>query len=164
MMTALATVLNVDSQRVTVGCQQETSCGHCSSRDNCGTGIVSKALPGKEHQWQLLTEAKLQVGDLVEIGLPEKNVLQSALVVYMVPLLFLILGAGISEWVLSTLFSSNEAVTIAVSVLFTGIGIAVAKLLAKVIETKTADKLRLIRVLGMPLSANMATNASSEDS
>lgn len=160
MMTALATVLRVDSQRVTVGCQQETSCGHCSSRNNCGTGIVSKALPGKEHQWQLTTDTKLHVGELVEIGLPEKNVLQSALVVYMVPLLFLILGAGMSE----ALFSGNEAITIAVSVLFTAIGIAMAKLLAKAIETKTADKLRLIRVLGMPLSANMATNAASEDS
>ncbi|MCG7499065.1 SoxR reducing system RseC family protein [Vibrio sp. Of7-15] len=160
MMTALATVLRVDSQRVTVGCQQETSCGHCSSRSSCGTGIVSKALPGKEHQWQLTTDTKLHVGELVEIGLPEKSVLQSALVVYMVPLLFLILGAGISE----ALFSGNELITIATSVLFTGLGITIAKLLAKAIETKTADKLRLIRVLGMPLSANMATNAASEDS
>ena len=43
-MTALATVIDIQDGIVVVGCQQKTSCNHCSSKDSCGTGIVSNSL------------------------------------------------------------------------------------------------------------------------
>ena len=90
MMTALATVLDVQDDIVVVGCQQKTSCNHCASQDSCGTGIVSKVLPGKVHHWAFHTDKKLTIGQMVEIGLPEKNLLQSAAIVYLVPLFYLV--------------------------------------------------------------------------
>ncbi len=159
-MTALATVLEVQEDIVVVGCQQKTSCNHCSSKDSCGTGIVSKALPGKVHHWAFHTEKKLSVGQLVEIGLPEKNLLQSAAIVYLTPLLFLLFGALLSEWFLSPMIGLGELTTIVVSVLFALGGYLLAKKLSHHIEQKTEQQVSLLRVLGEPVSDTNLGNAA----
>ncbi|MCE7576591.1 SoxR reducing system RseC family protein [Aliivibrio fischeri] len=160
MMTALATVLEVQEDIVVVGCQQKTSCNHCSSKNSCGTGIVSKALPGKVHHWAFHTEKKLSVGQLVEIGLPEKNLLQSAAIVYLTPLLFLLFGALLSEWFLSPMIGLGELTTIVVSVLFALGGYQLAKRLSHHIEQKTEQQVSLLRVLGEPVSDTNLGNAA----
>ncbi len=164
MMSALATVLRVDNDKVTVGCKQQTSCGNCASQQSCGTGIVSKVLPGKEHQWTFTTKQPLHVGQLVEVGLPEKNLLQSAIIVYIIPLLFLLLGAIFAQMILEPYLHFGEPFVIAVAIVFTGGGFKLAKFVATKIEAGTESELRLIRVLGAPLSSNMTINAGSEDS
>lgn len=76
MMTALATVTSIEQsngvQQVQVSCEQKTSCKSCKSQKSCGTGMVSKALGSKVHHWQIKTDTRLQEGQVVEIGLPEK--------------------------------------------------------------------------------------------
>lgn len=82
MMTALATVTKVvpaqQGFQVTLSCEQQTSCSSCQSSKSCGTGIVSKAFGNKTLFWRLQTTQALEAGEVVEIGLPEKSVLQSA--------------------------------------------------------------------------------------
>ncbi|MGF1763115.1 SoxR reducing system RseC family protein [Aliivibrio kagoshimensis] len=164
MMSALATVIDIENDRVTVGCKQQTSCGNCASKQSCGTGIVSGVIPGKEHQWTFTTQQSLTIGQLVEIGLPEKNLLQSAIIVYIIPLLFLLLGALFAQTILEPILRLGEPFVIAVAIVFTGVGFKLAKCIATRNEAGTEGELRLLRVLGAPLSDNMTTNAASEDS
>lgn len=160
MMTALATVLDVQDDIVVVGCQQKTSCNHCTSPDSCGTGIVSKVLPGKVHHWAFHTDKKLTIGQMVEIGLPEKNLLQSAAIVYLVPLFFLLFGALISEWLISPLIGIGEVTTIVIAGLSSWGGYFIAKTLSHRIEQKTEQQVSLIRVLGESISDTISVNAA----
>lgn len=60
-------------------------------------GIVSKAFGNKTLFWRLQTTQALEAGEVVEIGLPEKSVLQSAALVYLLPLFFMMLGAWLGD-------------------------------------------------------------------
>lgn len=156
MMTALATVSSVKPVAagfdVELNCEQQTSCSSCASRKGCGTGIVSKAIGNKALRWHLVTEKVVKAGQVVEIGLPEKSVLQSAAVVYLVPLFALIVGAFVAQWWLAPLLSLGEGVVILTSALFTVIGILIAKRLSAKLEQQSSQQVILLRVLGEPIS------------
>ncbi|OAN12581.1 transcriptional regulator [Photobacterium jeanii] len=164
MMRSLATVVAVEPQAITVSCQQETSCGHCASRDSCGTGIVSKAVPGRAHTMTITTTEKVAVGDVVEIGLAEKSMLSSALLVYLLPLLFLIVGTVAGQWWFIDLAQGSELGVIASAVSCAAIGLAVARFIARRIEGQSAYTPSLIRVLGAKISTGAVINAASKDS
>ncbi|ELR65360.1 Sigma factor RpoE regulatory protein RseC [Photobacterium marinum] len=164
MMRSLATVVAVEPGAITVSCQQQTSCGHCASRDSCGTGIVSKAVPGRSHLVKIPTREKVSEGQLVEIGLPEKSMLHSALLVYMLPLLFLILGAAFGQWFFVDLAGSGELGVILVAAVSAAVGMLLARHLAKRVEGLSAYKPDLIRVLGNPVHEDRVINAASKDS
>lgn len=156
MMTALATVSDVKASasgyEVELSCEQQTSCNSCSSQKSCGTGIVSKAVGAKSLHWHLVTPKVVKKGQVVEIGLPEKNLLQSAAVVYLVPLFALILGAGFAQWALVPWLDGGEGIVILCSALFVTIGIYFAKALAAKLEALSSQQVTLLRILGEPIS------------
>ncbi|MBY8035895.1 SoxR reducing system RseC family protein [Vibrio fluvialis] len=156
MMTALATVTAVASQKhgyhVELSCEQQTSCNSCASSKSCGTGIVSKAIGNKSLFWQLDTDKKVEQGQVVEIGFPEKSLLQSAALVYLVPLLMMILGAWLADAWLAPLLGMGEGVIILTSLLFIGLGIAMAKRGSTQLEKRSAQEVVLLRVLGQPIA------------
>ncbi|PSV26539.1 MULTISPECIES: SoxR reducing system RseC family protein [unclassified Photobacterium] len=164
MMRTLATVTAVEKGMVTVSCQQQTSCGHCASRDSCGTGIVTKAMPGRVHDVKIATQSPLSIGQVVEIGLSERSMLSSALLIYMLPLLFLLLGSALGQWVFVDLAHSNELGVISSAVIATTLGLLIARHYAKRLEGNSAYKPTLIRVLGAPISSDKLINAASKDS
>ncbi|MDN3615169.1 SoxR reducing system RseC family protein [Vibrio gallaecicus] len=155
MMTALATVSSVETKGsqflVHLSCEQQTSCSGCSSQKSCGTGIVTKAVGNKSLFWQLTTKSLVKAGQVVEIGFPEKSLLQSAALVYLVPLFMMMLGAAIGQLVLQPLFTGGEGIVILMAAIFTIIGIQIAKHFAKPIEDKSQQQVVLVRVLGEPL-------------
>ncbi|OAJ92242.1 SoxR reducing system RseC family protein [Vibrio bivalvicida] len=156
MMTALATVSAVKPVStgfdVELSCEQQTSCSSCSSQKSCGTGIVSKAVGNKSLHWHLVTQKSVKTGQVVEIGLPEKSLLQSAAVVYLVPLFALILGAFVAQWWLAPLFSVGEGLVIFTSAAATVGGIFLAKRLSAKLEQQSSQQVILLRVLGEPIS------------
>jgi sigma-E factor negative regulatory protein RseC len=152
MMTALATVADVHPSQhgyeVKLSCEQQTSCSHCASSSSCGTGVVSKAVGNKKLIWYLDTPQKLEPGQMVEIGLPEKSVLQSALVVYLFPLLMLIIGTFTGEYLVSPFFHHSELSVILTSVCFIISGVFLSRLMSKRLENRTRNEVTLLRVLG----------------
>lgn len=156
MMTALATVMAVQNNgngfHVELSCEQKTSCSSCSSSKSCGTGIVSKAIGSKALRWQLDTEKTVAQGQVVEIGFPEKSLLQSAALVYLVPLFMMILGAWLADGWLAPAFGMGEGVIIATSLIFILLGIRLAKIWSRQLEKRTEQEVVLLRVLGEPIA------------
>jgi sigma-E factor negative regulatory protein RseC len=152
MMTALATVACVQGTpgdyQIELSCQQQTSCSHCASSSSCGTGVVSKAMGNKALTWQLHTSQKIKAGQVVEIGFPEKSLLQSAALVYLFPLLMMICGALLGQLWFAPLFGGGEGWIITCTAIFTGGGMWIAKLLARKMEKRSQEEVVLIRVLG----------------
>lgn len=151
MITALATVQHVDvideEYNVAISCEQQTSCRHCSSQQTCGTGIISKAVGNKTHQWQLKTNVEVSVGQTVEVGLPEKQLIQFASIVYIVPLVLLFIGALVGQW-LATPIGGGEGTVIITSILFMFMGVWLARTLAKKLQSQSEQSVTLIRVMG----------------
>ncbi|MDX1268571.1 MAG: SoxR reducing system RseC family protein [Oceanisphaera sp.] len=97
MIEEVATVLAVHADGVEVVCFSKSACGQCKQNSNCGTGLVSKALPGRDHRFVIATDLPLAVDQQVRIGIPEQSLITSALLVYLLPLLLLLAGAGLAS-------------------------------------------------------------------
>lgn len=152
MMTALATVVSAhktdSGYSIELSCDQQTSCSHCASQKSCGTGIISKAVGNKSHLWVVHSEHEIKAGKMVEIGLPEKRLIQFASIVYILPLIMLIIGAVIGDQLLAPLLNGGEGGTILLSMLFMGAGVIAAKYLATRLKGETEQSVKLLRVLG----------------
>lgn len=89
---------------------------------------------------------------MVEIGISEQNVLRSALIVYVVPLMALILGAMIGQLLLVPLLGLGEGIVIAASAIGAGLGLLTAKKLARATEQQSAQQVILLRTFGAPIA------------
>ncbi|ART80092.1 SoxR reducing system RseC family protein [Oceanisphaera avium] len=93
MIEEIATVSAVYDGKVEVVCFSKSACGQCKQSSHCGTGIVSKALPGRDHRFLIATDLSLTVNQQVRIGIPEHSLISSAFLVYLLPLLLVMAGA-----------------------------------------------------------------------
>ena len=89
---------------------------------------------------------------MVEIGFPEKSLLQSAALVYLVPLLMMILGAWLADSWLAPMLGMGEGIIILTSLVFIGLGIRLAKTWSGSLEKRTEQEVVLLRVLGEPIA------------
>ncbi|RKF18603.1 transcriptional regulator [Alginatibacterium sediminis] len=92
-----ASIVAVDGENVTVECITQSACAQCSQQDNCGNGSIAKAFPKRSTQIVIQQSGQYQTGQQVELLLPAKALLQSAALVYFVPLLALVVGAFAGE-------------------------------------------------------------------
>ncbi|WP_371373005.1 SoxR reducing system RseC family protein [Thalassotalea aquiviva] len=100
MIEETATVIAINNRRVTVKSQIKSTCHSCEQQNDCGSGQVAKAISHKALISDLETDIPLTIGDEVVIGIPEGNILTSAVQVYLWPLLGLIIGASLGQLVL----------------------------------------------------------------
>lgn len=103
MIIEIAVVKSVTGDQVSVQCESQSACNHCHASDNCGTGTVAKAFPHRTHRFTVTKTADVVAGDKIEIGLREKNLVTSAMLVYLLPLASILLSLGLGQY-LSQLF------------------------------------------------------------
>lgn len=99
MIESVATVVAVGETWVQVECRRKSACGHCHQQASCGVGSLAKSMPGRPQLLELARVGEVSVGQQVRIGIPEKSLLKSALLVYMLPLFCLLVGALVGKWV-----------------------------------------------------------------
>ncbi len=127
MIESIATVVAVGEDWAQVECRRKSACGHCHQQDQCGVGAVSKAMPDRPQLLEVILTAPVAVGQQIRIGIPERNLLGSALLVYMVPLLCLLAGALVGK-ILATPFQlGEEPAEVAGALLGGGLGFLIAR-------------------------------------
>ena len=104
MLRESAVVISYENGIAKVKCQSQSACGQFVAKNSCGTSSLSE-LNGKrgEHIFNVETLMPLREGQIVEIGLEEKSMLLSALLMYVVPLLTLLIVTMLSDYI-----SDNE--------------------------------------------------------
>ncbi|GAD78567.1 hypothetical protein VEZ01S_04_00140 [Vibrio ezurae NBRC 102218] len=137
--------------KVDLTCEQQTSCSGCASKSSCATGQVSKAIGNKEHAWSVMTSIPVSKGDIVEIGLPEKALLSAAALVYLVPLLFLFIGALVGSEISTTFLDGHEWLSIVLGVAFACLSGVVVKGKLQRNNHQAEQQVTLIRTLGQTL-------------
>lgn len=102
MIKEWATVVSWQNGQALLKCDVKTSCNGCASRAGCGTRVLNKLGPQTEHLLTVQSEKPLMVGQKVELGIAEKSLLGSALLVYMSPLAGLFVMGGLFQWFFAT--------------------------------------------------------------
>ncbi|QDJ13429.1 hypothetical protein CEP45_05980 [Mergibacter septicus] len=109
MMIENATVIDYQNGIATVKCQSKTSCGHCQAKANCGASVLSELgqLTGKveEHHFTITSSIPLTPGQKILVGLDEKALIHSVLLVYILPLITLLTTA-----IITSFFTTNESI------------------------------------------------------
>lgn len=133
MMSENGRIIAVEDQAVWVETIRQSTCQSCSAQKACGHGLLSKMQSGHQVHVRVLPGVypleDFSVGDQVSISVPERVVLQGALLVYLLPLLTLLLGAGLAESVLTGL--PNDLAAFMGAALGFSLGIALVKLCSR---------------------------------
>lgn len=127
MIEELATVIAIDNENITVESTVKSSCSGCKQVDSCGSGQIAKAFPQKKLITSINSHLPVKLGDNVVIGLSEKILLKSAWQVYIWPLIGLIIGAFLGQWLIEQALFSHEIIAILISVVGGGIGFNCAR-------------------------------------
>ncbi|MFB0953282.1 MAG: SoxR reducing system RseC family protein, partial [Aeromonadaceae bacterium] len=83
MIESIATVVAVGDTWAQVECRRKSACGHCHQQQSCGVGALAKAMPGRPQLLEIALTTPVLVGQQVRIGIPERSLLTSALLVYL---------------------------------------------------------------------------------
>lgn len=131
MMREWATVIAWNNGIATLRCNQKSGCSGCQARMTCGARIMNEVKPNDALEFKLPVEQYLEIGQKVELGISEANLLYSALLIYLVPLLGLFIGTGLCHWLI------GNDVAVMIGALLGGIiGYFIAKVYARKLETK----------------------------
>ncbi|WP_374288198.1 SoxR reducing system RseC family protein [Pseudomonas fluvialis] len=91
-------VVALEQGAVWVQTLRKSTCSSCSAKATCGQGVLDSLGLGRERgHVRALCRLPVQVGDQVMIGVREEQLLQSAVLVYLLPLLGLFAGALLAD-------------------------------------------------------------------
>lgn len=102
MIKQAAVITRTEHDIAYVKTVRESTCGQCGVQKGCGTSVFSKVLGNKFSELTVLNPIQAETGDMVILGMRESVLINSALLMYMFPLLMMFGGAItvtlISQW------------------------------------------------------------------
>jgi len=98
MLEAEGVIVKIGQEGVFVETSRVSACGSCSSKEGCGTSTLSQLLGSKTSSFKVLNPIGAALGERVVIGMEEAALLKSSLLVYLLPLAFLLAGAIFGGW------------------------------------------------------------------
>ena len=97
MIEAIATVVAIKSGIARVQYSRATACGHCQHQSSCGISSDTDDKNQQDHTIDIECPFSVEVGQQVRIGIPERGLLKTAMLAYLLPLFSLIAGAAIGQ-------------------------------------------------------------------
>lgn len=79
-------VVAVDGYQARVRIERQSTCGSCSARSGCGSGVLSEVLGRKAVEISIAHPGTLQPGDGVTLGIRDHALVAGAFMMYLVPL------------------------------------------------------------------------------
>ena len=98
MIEENALLVSVHGDLAEVEIQRSAACGECSAKNGCGSTVFSSLFGKRRTRIQVLNRIQARPGEKVVIGLHEAPFLRAAFALYAAPLLAMIGGAIVGEW------------------------------------------------------------------
>ncbi|WP_018873830.1 SoxR reducing system RseC family protein [Thioalkalivibrio sp. ALJ16] len=92
------TVLAVAGHEARVRIERQSTCGSCSARTGCGSGVLSEVLGRKAVEVTIGHPGNLQPGDTVTLGVRDQALVSGALAMYLLPLAGLVVAPALLMW------------------------------------------------------------------
>lgn len=108
MMREEVRVVAVTGDYAEVVGYRQSGCSGCHAKSSC-TMLAGTAAAGQETRVLALNTVGAQVGDRVTLEISERQFLRASFLVYILPLVFLFLAAGVVKTILSPLVSEELA-------------------------------------------------------
>lgn len=99
MIRETAIVTRLEGSQAVIDIQRQSVCGHCELNNGCGTGAIGRLLGHRSKSLKITNDKGLKPGDQVILGMQERAYLNASLVIYGLPLMGLISGGLLSQWV-----------------------------------------------------------------
>jgi len=107
MIEETATVIEVNDQRLLLETQRQSACQSCSVKSGCGTSTLAKVVGNRSSQFAVEKTLDVKVGDEVIIAIDENALVQGSLLIYFLPLIFMLITGLVAEYLFV-----NELITI----------------------------------------------------
>ncbi|CAG9295918.1 SoxR reducing system RseC family protein [Celerinatantimonas diazotrophica] len=127
MVTETALVVDVEKDYAWVECVSRSACGQCHAADSCGNSAVAKAFAPKTHRFKVRLKHPVIPGQRIEIGLPAQSLVRSAMLVYLLPLVTMVIGVILA----AVFFGSSNNIVLVGCIIGVLIGFLLARLGAK---------------------------------
>lgn len=146
MIKELGRVIKAEDQFIWVETSVKSSCSTCAAKSNCGTSAIAEAVAGKTVVNKVKNTENAKLDDQVEIGIPEETLLTGAFYLYLLPLVFAISGALVSQFWLSKFIVVSEGIVILATLVAGGLGFSVARyLIAR--QDQSLLEVKLLRIV-----------------
>jgi sigma-E factor negative regulatory protein RseC len=100
MIETEAQVIRIDGLHAWVKIKPHTPCGQCDPKTGCKSVAVSRMFSQTQEGFRVQNPLSSKAGDLVTVAVEEQQLLKTAAWAYGVPLLLLIVGAALGQWLL----------------------------------------------------------------
>ena len=115
-----------------VECISRSACSSCNNSSSCGVGTVAKAFSDKTHQFEVAYEKGMKIDDFLELQIDSRDLIKSATLAYLIPLLFFIAGAVITK----QFYFSGEGALILTSLAYATVGFLFSRVLSQTLFSK----------------------------
>lgn len=121
MIEQVAQVHALDQDSIWLDTVRLSTCNSCSMKTGCGQRLMNQATNCKRSRIQLAnpTHLKLQVGDEVVLGVPQKAFIKASLLTFAMPLMMMLLAAIGAE-----LLGAAEPLVVIFAIVGLGLGLA----------------------------------------
>jgi sigma-E factor negative regulatory protein RseC len=129
-----------------------STCQTCSAKSNCGTSSIASAMSSKTVINKVQNHLQAEIGDRVEIGVPEDSLVKGAFLVYILPLILALTFASLSQlWLIEFIDVAEWGVMLG-ALLGGYLGFRLAKLrLSQVSDTSLEPQLLRILAKNIPV-------------
>lgn len=143
MLEEIAEVKEVHTEHILVSSSRLSACQACQASSSCGQRSLANLFGQKLILIKLENPHSLpaQVGQSVVVGLHEHALFKASVVMYLIPLIFLIASA-----LFSTVFKNSEGITILLGFLGFLLGFVVARKLSAKLLSNPDYTPRLLRI------------------
>jgi len=91
MIVENAWVQSIDNQQITLQTVRSSSCKSCKAKSGCGQALLSK-INEDDHQEKknnitIFSDISVNIGEEVELIIPENSLIKAALIMYLTPLI-----------------------------------------------------------------------------
>jgi sigma-E factor negative regulatory protein RseC len=97
MIEQKGVVVKTDADTVWVETERQSTCGQCSARKGCGTGMLANHVGKRFSLLSVPRQGDEQIGQTVSLQIPEQALLRGAFMMYILPLLLLFGGAALAR-------------------------------------------------------------------
>jgi len=145
LATSEGIITKVDSSIACVKCTKSAACESCSAKGFCDT--MGGSGSNDEVEVEAINAVGAKVDDRVTISFETSSLLKVSFLVYMVPVLFLILGVVIGDKI-AAIFNYDQSIfSVLVGFLFLFASFFFVKAKGKVLSKKDAYQPKIIRIL-----------------
>jgi sigma-E factor negative regulatory protein RseC len=100
-MREVGIVVAIEERSLWVETSRQTACGSCSAQKGCGTSLLAKLFPNRQHFVRVLAEpsqlSPLEIGQEVTIEVSDSLIVKASLIMYLAPIILLLIGAAIGD-------------------------------------------------------------------